>query len=94
MGPTLFAHFYTNGTPLFEKAKEVAASLDYTVSMDDPSGGILHLHKKISGRMTHLIIQVGTGKDRSLAIEVLPGDEGYYMDLGRQFIRELKKIVR
>ncbi|MGA2573630.1 MAG: hypothetical protein ABSF36_05410 [Candidatus Methanomethylicaceae archaeon] len=94
MAPTLFAHFYTNGPSLYEKAKDVATALNYSISLDDPSKGVMHLHKKISGRMVHLNISVGSGRERTIAIEVMPGGEGYYMDCGRHFILELKKVVR
>jgi len=94
MVPTLFAHFYTNSVTLYEKAKEVATNQNYSISRDDPSNGVMHLHKKVSGKMVHLEVYVGTGRDRGLSVSVKPGDEGIYMDYGRQFIEGLKKVVR
>ncbi|MBM5805826.1 MAG: hypothetical protein FJZ49_07200 [Candidatus Verstraetearchaeota archaeon] len=92
--PTLFAHFYTNGPALYDKAKEVAAGQNYSISLDDPTNGVMHLHKKASGRMVHLEVHIGTGRDRGMSVSVKPGEEGIYMDYGRQFIEGLKKVVR
>lgn len=92
--PTLFARFYNNGADLYEKAKLVAGSQNFQVSSEDPASGILHMHKKVSGKTVHLILYIGSGKDRGVKIDVMPGDEGYYMDCGRQFIEALKKVAR
>jgi hypothetical protein len=94
MVPTLFAHFYTNGAALYEKIKGVATSQNYFISLDDPDKGVLHLHKRVSGRMVHLELYIGNEKDRGISVRVRPGDEGTYMDYGRQFIEGLKKVVR
>jgi len=68
--------------------------LGFQVSSEDPKNGVLHMHKKASGKMVHLVLYVGSGKDRGIKVDVMPGDEGYYMDCGRQFIEELKKHAR
>jgi len=94
MVPTLFARFFTNGPLLVEKAKEVALAQGYTISVDESEKGILHLHKKVPGRMIHLLIYIGSSSDRSMAVEVRPGDEGLYMDYGREFIDGLRKVAR
>jgi hypothetical protein len=94
MVPTLFARFFTSGPTLYDKAKEVALAQGYAVSVDDPEKGMLHLHKKESGKMVHLVIFMGGKSDRSIAVEVKPGDEGSYMDHGREFIDGLRKAVR
>lgn len=94
MVPTLFARFFTTGSTLLEKAKEVALAQGYAVSADDPEKGTLHLHKKESGKMVHLLVYIGGKSDRSIAVEVRPGDEGSYMDHGREFIAGLRKAVR
>jgi len=92
--PTLFARFYNNGADLFEKAKQVACCQKYQIASEDPASGTLHVHKKVSGKMVHILLYIGSGKDRGVKIDVMPGDEGYYMDCGRQFIEELKKVAR
>jgi hypothetical protein len=94
MVPTLYASFFADGPAIYEKAREVAASQGYVVAAADPQKGLLHLHKKGSGKTVHLIIHLGVKGDRAIAVEVMPGDEGRYMDFGRQFISELKKVVR
>ncbi|MDH5811651.1 MAG: hypothetical protein QXZ28_00095 [Candidatus Methanomethylicaceae archaeon] len=94
MAPPIFARFYINGSALFEKIKEVASSESYQIAFEDPSNKVIHLHKKVRGRTIHLIIYVGDGKDRSIAIEVKPGYEGIYMDYGRKFLASLKKVAR
>jgi len=92
--PTLFARFYNNGADLFEKAKQVACCQNYQIASEDPASGTLHMHKKVSGKMVHILLYIGSGKDRGVKIDVMPGDEGYYMDCGRQFIEELKMVAR
>ncbi len=92
--PTLFARFYNNGADLFKKIKQVVGHQNYQIAAEDPENGTLHIHKKVSGKTVHLIVHVGSGKDRGVKIDVMPGDEGYYMDCGRQFIEELKKVAR
>lgn len=92
--PTLFTRFYNNGADLYEKAKLVAGNQNFQVSSGDPANGILHMHKKVSGKMVHLVLYIGSGKDHGIKIDVMPGDEGYYMDCGRQFIEALKKVAR
>ncbi|MGC8937003.1 MAG: hypothetical protein ACP5KV_06570 [Candidatus Methanomethylicaceae archaeon] len=94
MAPPIFARFYMNGPALFEKIKEVASSQNYQIAFEDPSKKIIHLHKKDRGRTIHLIVYVGDGKDRSIAIEVKPGYEGIYMDYSRRFLEGLKKVAR
>jgi hypothetical protein len=94
MVPTLFARFLTNGPVLFEKAKDVALAQGYAVSVNDSENGILHLHKKESGRMVHLVVYIGSKSERALAVEVIPGDEGLYMDYGREYIDGLRKAIR
>ncbi len=94
MVPTLFARFLTNGPALFEKAKEVGEAQGYSISVGDQENGVLHLHKKESGRMVHLVIYIGNKNDRALAVEVIPGDEGLYMDDGRDYLDALRKVVR
>lgn len=94
MVPTLFARFFTDGSVLFQKAKEVAKAQGYAVSVDNSEIGLLHLHKKEAGRMVHLLVHVGNKGDRALAVEVRPGDEGLYMDYGREYIENLRKAVR
>ncbi|MCX8182487.1 MAG: hypothetical protein N3D12_05155 [Candidatus Methanomethyliaceae archaeon] len=94
MAPPIFARFYINGSALFEKIKEVASSENYQIAFEDPSKKVIHLHKKVMGRTIHLIIHVGDGKDRSMAIEVKPGYEGIYLDYGRKFLESLKKVAR
>jgi hypothetical protein len=94
MVPTLFARFFATSPTLREKAIEVAQTQGYFVSVDDNEKGMLHMHKKESGKMVHLIVYVGDKNDRSIAVDVKPGDEGSYMDHGREFIAGLKKVVR
>jgi len=94
MVPTLYARFFADGPALYEKAKEVALSQGYAVMVDNPEKGLIHLHKKGSGKTVHLIVYVGGKSDRSIAVEVMPGDEGRYMDFGRHFIDGLHKAVR
>ncbi len=92
--PAMHARFFINGGDLYSKTKEVASNLKYTVASEDMERGYIHLHKKESGRTVHLHLYIGTGKDRGIAVEVKPGDEGLYMDYARQFIDSLKKAVR
>jgi len=94
MAPPIFARFYINGAALFEKVKEVASLQSYEIAFEDPSKKMIHLHKKVRGRTIHLLIHVGDGKDRSIAIEVKPGYEGTHMDYGRKFLESLKKVAR
>lgn len=91
--PTLFARFYNNGADLYQKAKEVAAKANFTIAKEDQQNGIMHLHKKVGGRTVHMVVQVGSGKERCIVLDIFPGDEGYYMDTGRAFIDGLKKVV-
>lgn len=93
MAPPLFARFYLNGPALYEKVKEVASSQNYYIASEDPTK-LLHLHKRVRGKTIHLLIYIGEGKDRSIAIEVRPGYEGLYMDYGRRFLEDLKKVAR
>ncbi|MGQ9759659.1 MAG: hypothetical protein ACUVQ5_03690 [Candidatus Methanomethylicaceae archaeon] len=94
MAPPLFARFYLNGPALYEKVKEVASSQGYYIAFEDSTKKVLHLHKRVGGRTIHLLIHVGEGKDRSVAIEVKPGYEGIYMDYGRRFLENMKKVAR
>lgn len=94
MVPTLFARFFATAPVLHEKALEVAKEQGYSVSVDDAETRVLHLHKKERGKMVHLLVFMGDKQDRSIAIEVRPGDEGLYMDRGRAFIAGLRKAVR
>lgn len=94
MSPPLFARFYMNGPALYEKIKEVSSSQNYYIASEDPSKKVIHLHKRVGGKTIHLLIHVGEGKDRSVAIEVKPGYEGTYMDYGRRFLESLKKVAR
>ncbi len=94
MVPTLFARYFATNSALHEKTLEVAKDQGYFISVDDPERGTLHLHKKDKGRMVHLVIFIGNGQDRSIAIEVRPGDEGSYMDYGRAFIVGLNRVLR
>lgn len=93
MVPTLFARFFATNPTLHEKLLEVAKEQGYAVSTDDKEKGILHLHKKQRGKMVHLVVFLGNKQDRSIAVEVRPGDEGSYMDYGRAFISDLRKVV-
>lgn len=94
MAPPLFARFYTNGQALYDKIKEVAKSQNYHIAYEDPLNKTIHLHKRGLGKTIHLIIYIGDGKDRSIAIDVKPGYEGIYMDFARKFLLELKKVAR
>lgn len=94
MALPLFARFYINGQALYDKIKEIARAQGYQIAYEDPSNKIIHLHKRTFGRTVHLIVHVGDGKDRSVAIEVKPGYEGVYLDFGRRFLLELKKVAR
>ncbi|MEJ5293090.1 MAG: hypothetical protein WHS82_05795 [Candidatus Methanosuratincola sp.] len=91
--PILYARFFLNGEALYSRTKEVASKLNYAVAKEDPGKGYVHLHKKESGRTVHLHLYMGSGKDRGIAVEVKPGDEGLYMDYARQFIDGLKKSI-
>jgi hypothetical protein len=94
MAPPLFARFYINGQMLYEKVKEIAKHQNYEIIYEDPVNKIIHIHKKARGKTVHLIIHIGDGKDRSLAIDVKPGYEGFSMDYGRRFLEEIKKVAR
>lgn len=94
MALPLFARFYMNGQALYDKIKEVAKAQNYHVAYEDPLNKVIHLHKRAFGKTIHLIVYVGDGKDRSVAIDVKPGYEGVYMDFGRRFLLELKKVAR
>ncbi|MEM2126497.1 MAG: hypothetical protein QXX77_00785 [Candidatus Methanosuratincola sp.] len=91
--PILYTRFFLNGGDLYSKTKEVASNLNYAVASEDLGKGYIHLHKKESGRTVHLHLYIGSGKDRGIAVEVKPGDEGLYMDYARHFIESLKKAV-
>ncbi len=93
MVPTLFARFFATNPVLHEKALEVAKEQGYSVAGDDLEKGVLHLHRKKRGKMVHLVVYLGGGLDRSVAVEVKPGDEGSYMDQGRVFIAGLHKAI-
>jgi len=92
--PTLYARFYNNSTNLYSKVKEVARNDHFSSSIDDPVKGILHLHTRIRGKTVHLILYIGNGNDRGITISILPGDEGWYMNFGRQFIDSLKEVAK
>ncbi len=92
--PILYTRVFLNGGDLYSKTKEVASKLNYIIASEDPAVGYIHLHKKGSGRTVHLHLYIGSGKDRGVAVEVKPGDEGLYMDYARQFIEGLKTGVR
>lgn len=92
--PVIYARFLSNGGHLYSKSKEVASRMNYYVVSEDQERGYMHLHKKEAGRTVHLHLYLGSGKDRGVAIEVKPGDEGFYMDYARQFVEELKRAVR
>lgn len=94
MTPELFTRFLLNGEPLYQRAKQVAESQCYQIVLDDPANRTFHAHKRVSGKTIHLEIYVGEGKDRGVTVTVRPGDEGAYMDYGRLFLDELKKVVR
>lgn len=94
MMPELFARFLLNGEPLYQQAKQVAESQNYQIVLDDPINRTFHAHKKVSGKMIHLDVYVGGGKDRGITVAVRPGGEGTYMDYGRLFLDELRKVVR
>ncbi|MCC6013181.1 MAG: hypothetical protein LM593_02330 [Candidatus Verstraetearchaeota archaeon] len=94
MAPPLFTRLYINGQVLYEKVKEIAKNQNYEITYEDSINKILHIHKKAHGRTIHLIIYIGDGKDRSLAIDVKPGYEGLSMDYGRRFLEEIKKVAR
>lgn len=94
MVPTLYARFFADSSAIREKAKEVAVAQGYTITVDDPGKSLLHLHKREGGRMVHLTVYVGGEGERAVSVEVRPGDEGRYMDFGRQFIQGLRNAVR
>jgi hypothetical protein len=41
MVPTLFAHFHANGSSHYEKSKDVTAALNYSISLSNPSKGMV-----------------------------------------------------
>lgn len=94
MVPTLYASFFADGPALHEKAKEVALAQGYAIVAEDADRGVIHLHKKQSGKTVHLNVYLGGKSERSIAVQVIPGDEGRYMDFGRNFIDGLRKAVR
>lgn len=92
--PIVYTRFFSNGEYLYSKTKEVALSMKYAVASEDPERGYIHLHKRESGRTVHLHLYIGSGRDRGIAVEVKPGDEGIYMDYARRFVDGLKRAVR
>ncbi|MDI9644087.1 MAG: hypothetical protein QFX35_02570 [Candidatus Verstraetearchaeota archaeon] len=92
--PIVYTRFYSNGECVYSKTKEVALAMKYTVASEDPARGHIHLHKRESGRTVHLHLYIGAGRDRGVALEVKPGDEGVYLDYARRFLEGLKKAVR
>ncbi|MDD1776284.1 MAG: hypothetical protein LUP94_02910 [Candidatus Methanomethylicus sp.] len=52
------------------------------------------MQKKVRGKSIRLVVYVGSEKDRGITVSIFPGDEGWYMDIGKQFIRSLHEAAK
>ena len=92
--PVVYRRFLEDKEVIYTTCKELLKEMGFAITAENSDGGSMHAHKDGGGRMTHVDISVGGPRNRGVVIEVQPGGEGKYRDVGLKILDALSKSLR